>query len=68
MATITGKDFAFEIDNRDLVRLAMRELRERKQQITVQAVAALSGLSVAEVVATMRQMADSPERSESHGH
>lgn len=52
----------------DLVRMAMSTLRQNGEKITVQAVAELAGLSTAQVVATMRKMADSHERSERNGH
>ncbi len=51
-----GPDWVFEIDNRAAIRIAMSVLRKHGQQITVQSVATVSGLSVPVVVATMRQM------------
>lgn len=56
MAEIVGKDFCFVVPDTDLVRLAMGQLRNEQIKITVQAVADRSGLTVPQVIATMRQM------------
>lgn len=56
MVLITGKDFAFQVDNQFLVRLAIRELRESRQVITIQSITAMSGLDRADVIETVRQM------------
>lgn len=62
MAEIASKDFVFVVPDRDLVRLAMREMRESKQKITVQAIASLSGLPVEQTIATMKEMQAEYER------
>lgn len=64
MAFITGKDFAFEVPDIDLVRIAMCELRDAGEKITLQSVADLSGLNVQDVRAILLEMKAEHERSE----
>lgn len=54
---ISGKDWTLEVSEQDLVRMAMSTLRKNNEKITVQSVSTVSGLSVPQVIATMRQMA-----------
>jgi len=56
MALIQGKDWAFEVSEEDLVRMAISRLRRVGEKITMQAVCQLSGLSVARVESVMRQI------------
>jgi len=49
MAEITGKDFCFSIPDADLVRIAMRQLRDEQIPITLQSVAERSGLTIPQV-------------------
>lgn len=53
---VTGKDFAFEVSEQALVRLAMNHLRQNNVKITLRSVSEVSGLDVQQVKATMQQM------------
>lgn len=61
---ITGKDFAFEVDDYTLVRMAMCTLRDNGEKITLRSVSEVSGLTVQQVKATIQQMVAERQKDE----
>lgn len=54
MTLITGKDFCFDVPDRDLVRIAMVQLRDAGERITLQSVSQVSGLNIQQVKAVLQ--------------
>lgn len=61
---IVGKDFCFNVDDRDLVRIAMSQLRDAGETITLQSVSEISGLNVQDIRSILLEMKAEHERSE----
>lgn len=58
MTLIQGKDWAFEVSEEDLVRMAISTLRRAGEKLTMQAVCKISGLTAEQVESVMRQIVE----------
>lgn len=56
MALIQGKDWAFEVSDEDLVKIALRTILDNNEKITLRSVSELSGLDVQTVRTIIQQM------------
>lgn len=61
---IVGKDFCFNVDDRDLVRIAMSQLRNAGEKITLQSVSQVSGLNVQVVKTILLEMKADHEKAQ----